>query len=81
MSENTPEVFSRLGKLEARDDAQDVTLVDVKKDVEEIKSSVRAIELQLAEKRAGTKYLIMVLTLAGMVGALIDRFISWLKLF
>jgi hypothetical protein len=81
MPENTPEVFSRLGKLEARDDAQDVTLLDVKKDVEIIKTSVRSIELQLAEKRAGTKYLILVLTLAGMIGALIDRFVAWLKLF
>ena len=80
MAEGNPEVFSRLGKLEARDDAQDATLSDVKKSIEEVKTTVRSIEIQIAERKGGTKALFLLLTAAATFGAITDRVISWLKL-
>ena len=60
-----------LGSLEARVDALQHT-------IDEIKDQVRENTVILTEMQGGKKYLFALFGLAAMVGALADKMIGWL---
>lgn len=52
---------------------------NLQRTVEKLTATVEQLTQYMAEIRAGKSYLLMMLTFAATVGALVDRLISWWK--
>lgn len=74
------ETYSRLGHLESKVENQADILREVKATVESVEKQTNEIKITLARNEGGKKALFGLLTAAGVLGALMDKFITWLKL-
>jgi len=76
-----PDVQRDLGRLEAALAASKQEISQLRDEQKEIKKVLTEILVEIQQRRGGTKYLFMALTVAAALGGIADRIISWLKIF
>lgn len=72
-------ILTKVTRLEVKVEQQERLHAEMKKDLNDIKQAVNQINLTLAERSGGTKYLITLLTAAALVGGVVSHLLSWLK--
>lgn len=74
------EHLQRIAKLEVITANQDREFEAMRRDLQEIKAAVTAINLVLAERRGGARYLMVLLSASALLGGMITQIANWLKL-
>lgn len=73
------ESLQRLAKLEVISERQDRDFEAMRQDISDIKASVNAINLALAERKGGTKYLMVLLSTSALIGGVVTQVLNWFK--
>lgn len=69
-----------LGRIEAQQNSQDAALIEIKQQIAALSLKVDTLVQAESGRSGGSKYLLLLLTGASLLGAVIDRFITWVKL-
>lgn len=68
-----------LGRIEAQQNSQDQALIEIKQNIAALAIKVDTLVQAENSRSGGSKYLLLLLTGASLLGAILDRAISWLK--
>lgn len=76
MIDETP---AKIARLEVKAENTEKKIDSMEQDVKDIKATVNQMNLILAERKGGTKYLMVLLTVAASFGAIVTHTLNWFK--
>ena len=74
-------VGRELGRIEANQVNTDKVILEIKHELEKVRESLSSLQRAEDRRTGGVKFLMAMLTAAGMIGAVLDRLFSWLLKF